>query len=169
MSAWTPAEDRLLKNEWIAGKRALDVMASINREFGTNRSRNSVLGRVHRLGLSGRAKTPTRPVRVKPPRKPRQTNRQRPKAAQSLPPAPKPQKPAPEPIAADMLLVEITELTRNQCRWPVDERTDGTHLFCGLRQAEGASYCAGHLAKSISPLSESTLKRAPVSMKKAMS
>ena len=61
----------------------------------------------------------------------------------------------------------ILDLKDRQCRWPVTKGDD--HRFCGRTQTAGSSYCREHLKRSISPLSAATLKRAPVSMKKAMS
>jgi hypothetical protein len=69
-----------------------------------------------------------------------------------------------------MRRVEISELARNECRWPVNDPSEGeVHLFCGRKQADGSSYCAAHLERSISRQSESTRKVQPVSRKVAYS
>ena len=68
MSDWSVADVESLKAGWIAGTPA----SKIGKALG--RSRNAVIGKVHRLGLSGRA-APSQPSRTtfKAPRAPRPT------------------------------------------------------------------------------------------------
>ncbi|MAN46330.1 MAG: hypothetical protein CMF04_09045 [Hyphomonas sp.] len=176
--SWTQPEVDLIKAEWAKGESASDVTRTLNRKFGTRRSRNATLGKLKRLGLLGRS-APARPVlpkhdrrRDSDPKEPKpcsqKTNKDLVRRLESkVKPKPSPaKKPEPEmwePEGAFHLL----DLNKHQCRWPVTEGDD--HRFCGRTQTSGSSYCREHLKRSISPMSAATLQRAPVSMKKAMS
>lgn len=87
---WTLAEEETLKAMWEIGKSAAEIAVKI-----PGRSRNAVIGRVHRLGLAGRADptAPSRPASVKPAPKPKPA----PRITSALVPGshpPKPSKPA---------------------------------------------------------------------------
>ena len=60
MTVLTWSDDRVeqLKKLWEAGLSASQIAAELG-----NVTRNAVIGKVHRLGLSGRAKSPPRPPR----------------------------------------------------------------------------------------------------------
>lgn len=163
MSAWTQAEDAVLRTEWKQGHTASLIARMISARFGTRRSRNSVIGRKRRLGLPDRV-TPVRAVQIR-----KRVRRKPPvKLVEPVPkPVPPPVPPRPE---APMRRVEITQLARNECRWPVNDAQGGEeHLFCGRKQADGSSYCTGHLERSISKQSESARKVAPVGRRVAYS
>ena len=55
---WTEERVELLKKLWLEGFSASQIAA----ELGDGVTRNAVIGKVHRLGLSGRA-TPSQPAR----------------------------------------------------------------------------------------------------------
>ena len=61
MTVLTWSDDRVeqLKKLWEAGLSASQIAAELG-----NVTRNAVIGKVHRLGLSGRAKSPPRPLRA---------------------------------------------------------------------------------------------------------
>ncbi len=65
--AWTDEIVEQLKQHWIDGKSASQIAGLL----GNGVTRNAVIGKVHRLGLAGRAKTPStgasRPRRMAPP------------------------------------------------------------------------------------------------------
>src|ERR1700723_369997 len=65
--AWTDEIVEQLKQHWIDGKSASQIAGLL----GNGVTRNAVIGKVHRLGLAGRAKTPStsvpRPRRLAPP------------------------------------------------------------------------------------------------------
>lgn len=58
---WTDSETETLKRLWIEGLSASEVATKL----GTGRSRNSIIGRVHRLDLPRRGR-PVRAVVVRP-------------------------------------------------------------------------------------------------------
>ena len=70
-ATWTDERVELLKKLWTDGLSASQIAAELG-----NVTRNAVIGKVHRLGLSGRAKDakpaarPQRPVPARPPARP---------------------------------------------------------------------------------------------------
>ena len=70
MTVLTWSDDRVeqLKKLWEAGLSASQIAAELG-----NVTRNAVIGKVHRLGLSGRARAPPQPRRVRVKRVPRST------------------------------------------------------------------------------------------------
>ncbi|HEX9322035.1 MAG TPA: GcrA family cell cycle regulator, partial [Xanthobacteraceae bacterium] len=64
---WTDERVELLKKLWADGLSASRIAAELG-----GVTRNAVIGKVHRLGLSGRAKTPS--SSVSRPRKPRSSS-----------------------------------------------------------------------------------------------
>ncbi len=67
LATWTDERVEQLKKLWEAGLSASQIAGELG-----NITRNAVIGKVHRLGLSGRAKSPLRPhparARPAPPR-----------------------------------------------------------------------------------------------------
>jgi len=98
--SWTDERVEILKQMWAEGKSA----SVIAKELG-GVTRNAVIGKVHRLGLSNRtaapaadAKTTPEPEAVKPP-PPREPEAKKPEPAPQAAAAPKPvEKPANLPI-----------------------------------------------------------------------
>ena len=134
--SWTDERIETAKRLWMEGHSATDIA---QRMGGV--SRNAVIGKLHRMGLSreGRA-APAKPARIKAPKPARA-----PKAVKS--------KVSTRPkriLRADDLEREghpIMSLTRHQCRWPVNAPPrGGEHLFCGDETVPGKSYCEGHAA-----------------------
>ena len=78
--AWTEERVELLKKLWTEGLSASQIATRL----AGGVTRNAVIGKVHRLGLSGRAKSST------PSTKPRRTRAASP-AAQAAPKKPQPQ------------------------------------------------------------------------------
>ncbi len=57
--SWTDERVERLKKLWNEGLSASQIAADLG-----GVTRNAVIGKVHRLGLSGRAKSPTRPLKL---------------------------------------------------------------------------------------------------------
>ena len=68
--SWTDERVELLRKLWLEGLSASQIAS----ELSNGITRNAVIGKVHRLGLSGRAKAPSqatpRPRAAKPIRTP---------------------------------------------------------------------------------------------------
>ncbi len=146
---WTDERVELLKKLWQDGLSA----SQIAKQLG-GVTRNAVIGKVHRLGLSGRA-TPSKPARTtfKAPRP------ARPVAAPSAPrriaeplSALSPQQP-PTPVRyVDEAPGTATVLTlgAHMCKWPIGDPSLDTFTFCGRRSGEGP-YCHEHSQVAYQP------------------
>ena len=134
-AGWTPQQEAELKRLWTDGQTA-GYIANV---LGV--TRNAVMGKVHRQGLSSGAKPTSRKQRPYKPRvaSERQPKRKRPTVAKVRLPAV--QK---EPPKAERLdLMALTELT---CKWPIGDPQDEDFCFCGVRiEPTGAQpYCSYH-------------------------
>jgi GcrA cell cycle regulator len=134
---WTDERVELLKKLWDSGKTAADIA----QQLGENITRNAVIGKAHRLGLSGRSS----PIQRKS------------KKTQANTPSPKP-KMGTEAHKEQVRLHEtankpkanggvgLIELKDRMCHWPIgDPKKPGFH-FCGDRNVPGVPYCAEHAA-----------------------
>lgn len=145
--SWTPVLIERLKEERARGLSSAQIAKLLNREFRTTFSRNAVIGKAARLGLTQPAlTTPSKPARVEKPITP-----PKPRALKPVP-APKPAPPPrPEPVApADLTVIPATakhwiERAPCQCAWPVAGQGYET-LSCCAPTREGSAYCAPHYA-----------------------
>lgn len=114
-TTWTDERVEQLKTLWGAGKTA----AEIAKELGEGLTRNAVIGKAHRLGLSGRVT----PIQKK---------------------VDKPLPPENVEIKAKNGGISLLELTEKTCRYPYgDPQKPGFH-FCGGDALAGLPYCAQH-------------------------
>lgn len=163
--AWTEERVEVLKKLWAEGHSA----SQIAKELG-GVTRNAVIGKVHRLGLSGRA-TPSRPVK-RPPRLARPKPKLRPDGTVA---ASKVAQPAaevglkasekeslvalpPKPLA-DGEAASILTLRDSMCKWPIGDPADPRFAFCG-RKASGGPYCAEHAKLAFQPPKKRERKKA---------
>lgn len=150
---WTQERVEKLADLWKAGLSC----SLIAKELGDGATRNSVIGKVHRLKLAGRvtaeqlARGPAPHSGRGPDRKVRVTKALRIALGKPLKLAPlkkakeKPRGEAWEPIPG-FAPVSLLDLEPGQCRWPVG--SDGTHTFCGATVGHGP-YCPHHHEWSI--------------------
>ena len=159
--AWTEDRVELLKKLWTEGHSA----SQIAKQLG-GVTRNAVIGKVHRLGLSGRA-TPSRPVK-RPPRlarpKPRVQSDGSVKApaatTETLKPAEKEAFAALPPMPlADGEAATIVTLRDSMCKWPIGDPADPKFAFCG-RKATCGPYCAEHAKIAFQPAKKRQRKKA---------
>jgi len=150
---WTDERVEMLKKLWQDGLSA----SQIAKQLG-GVTRNAVIGKVHRLGLSGRA-TPSKPARpaFKAPRP------ARPAAAPSAPrriaepvvtTAVATATPAPAPVRyVDETPGSATVLTlgAHMCKWPIGDPSSDNFTFCGRRSGEGP-YCLEHAQVAYQPV-----------------
>jgi GcrA cell cycle regulator len=153
--AWTDEVVEQLKQHWIDGKSASQIAGLL----GNGVTRNAVIGKVHRLGLAGRAKTPStsipRPRRLAPPPAHRvagpRLNAPAPRmmrGATAFALAPETltelEQPEFESVVLPMSLrVTIVELKESMCRWPLGDPSTSEFRYCGSPTATGP-YCAYH-------------------------
>lgn len=164
--SWTDERVELLRKLWADGLSA----SRIAHELGSV-TRNAVIGKVHRLGLSGRAKTTTpQPQKAKKPTPARGPSPVQPRTSQptsigatalkaDIVPLTRPQAETQPRVysLSDAPLVEngtILQLTEQTCKWPVgDPGTDGFH-FCCRRSETGIPYCGYHARMAYQPVSD---------------
>ena len=143
---WTDERVETLKKLWLDGLSA----SQIAKQLG-GVTRNAVIGKVHRLGLSGRA-APSHPSRpsFKAPRAPRPISISRPRSLEPRPhhvPAPKPPPYVELPGTATVLT-----LGAHMCKGPIGDPASDDFTFCGRRAAdEGSPYCVDHARLAYAP------------------
>ncbi len=176
--SWTDERVELLKKMWGEGQSA----SQIAKELG-GVTRNAVIGKVHRLGLSNRTSgTPaaTKPAKEKP---------AKPEVAEAKPAAPAEDptpEPAPAPIVARKPIIPagqplppqpsaneispealetvrevektakkltLMELTERTCKWPIGDPATEDFWFCGLPVQPGKPYCEAHVGVAFQPMS----------------
>lgn len=127
--AWTDKRVSLLKRLWKKGLSA----SHIADELGEGATRNAIIGKAHRLGLSSRPS----PVKGKP----------APKKAKKAPAVAKKAKPTPKPeVPAEPEKITILNLTDRTCKWPLGHPGEDDFHFCGETSVAGEPYCAHHCA-----------------------
>ncbi|WP_321503667.1 GcrA family cell cycle regulator [Breoghania sp.] len=171
---WT--EDRIdrLKNLWAEGLSASRIAAELG-----GVSRNAVIGKVHRLGLSGR-KTPVKKAAI-PKRQIRKRNdvedvtktvavRPAKNNRNAVPAVAADIEPDLEPEAENLSVtaevipmaryLTLLELGPNTCRWPIgDPRLPGFR-FCGAPTVAGEVYCRTCAAKAYQPITDRSRNKA---------
>lgn len=143
-NGWTEEELATLRRLKGEGMRA----EAISKVLG--RTRNAVIGKLHRFGLTDPAKR----SRKKPPAEPKpkmphtRTVPRRQVSGEKKPPTPVKQEPIPEkqePIPDDTAtLVRLEDLERFHCRWIEGPVAGENTLFCGAHKIPGSSYCRHH-------------------------
>ena len=119
-----------------------------------------MIGKVHRLGLSGRAKSPSSSApRARKPRShilrvPRPSMRGNTALALAYEMEPEPEIEAYDnviPIGQRRTLLELNEDT---CRWPIGDPASPEFYFCGGKPIPSLPYCATTRAIAYQPASE---------------
>ena len=120
---WTDEKVNSLKKLWAKGTST----AEIARRLGL--SKNSIIGKVHRLNLDMRPS----------PLKKKSVVSQKKTASHSK-----------------KGKIGILDLKLNTCRWPIGDPTDADFHFCGENTVVGKPYCAKHCALAYTTIKESS-------------
>ena len=154
---WTEERVEMLKKLWADGLSASQIAAELG-----GITRNAVIGKVHRLGLSGRAKSPSSSApRPRKPRAPgmlrvsRSSIRGNTALAYDYVVEPEPEL-IEIPIEQRKNLLQLTEAT---CHWPVGDPGSPDFFFCGGDANEGSPYCNYHSRVAYQPASERRRER----------
>jgi GcrA cell cycle regulator len=168
---WNDERVELLKKLWNEGLSASQIAGRLG-----GVTRNAVIGKVHRLGLSGRV-TPTRTLGTRRPRtrdasqqlqqqQQRRVVRPRPMiaagasgaAAQRAPWQWEPSiQPEGMPEAAEEIFIpledrkSVLQLKEGDCRWPIGDPQHADFHFCGHGKHESLPYCEFHARKAYQP------------------
>ncbi len=147
--AWTEERVDTLKKLWTEGLSASQIAKKLG-----GVTRNAVIGKVHRLGLSGRA-TPSRP-----PRRAVAGNRPRPAVRPTkAPSAPITRRTGVAPIRPPVApalqpngeFASVLTLSDHICRWPIGDPGDPNFQFCGRKAKAGSPYCEAHAQAAYQP------------------
>lgn len=166
--SWTDDRVELLKKLWLDGRSA----SQISNELGGGVTRNAVIGKVHRMGLSGRAKAADVPIVIARPkdRQPARPATSRPTGpavrgnlalaftpAPAVRPAPRQNENVVVPISERVTLMELREA---MCRWPLGDPTQADFRFCGIRSPGSQTpYCAHHASIAYQPAQDRRRER----------
>lgn len=171
---WTDERVELLKKLWMEGLSASQIAG----ELGDGVTRNAVIGKVHRLKLSARAKPTNTAPRSRP--APRPAPRRVASPVSSGIPSHLSQKPRPAqtmsrpqvmgatalamtpelqtevyvaPQTAELFIPEdkrlsLLQLNEQTCKWPIGDPLTKDFYFCGGHAQESGPYCEFHSRKA---------------------
>jgi len=172
--SWTDERVETLIKLWTDGLSASQIASQLG-----GVTRNAVIGKVHRLKLSGRAKVAAGSKRAKKTaemqeQKRRAVARNATQAApqrtvthavgntalkaeisteivQRIAPTPSRDEPVVVPMSRELTLTELNEDT---CKWPIGDPMSPDFNFCGNGVKDGCPYCAYHAKLAFQPASE---------------
>ena len=158
--SWTDERVALLSKLWADGLSASQIAAELG-----GITRNAVIGKVHRLGLSGRAKSPSssspRPRKTRTGghmlRVSRPAMRGNTALAYDYQDEPEPEL-IEIPLEQRKTLLQLNEKT---CRWPVGDPGSTDFFFCGGDAANEQPYCAFHCRVAYQPANDRRREKRP--------
>jgi GcrA cell cycle regulator len=154
---WTDERVELLRKLWSEGLSASQIAAQLG-----SVTRNAVIGKVHRLGLSGRAKSPSssvpRPRKTRPAQHMMRISRPVSRGNTALAHAFEMEVEA-DPVPFDNVVPmsqrkTLLELTEETCHWPVGDPGSTDFFFCGGKSLASLPYCAHHSRIAYQPATD---------------
>ncbi|MGB3720297.1 MAG: GcrA cell cycle regulator [Proteobacteria bacterium] len=155
---WTDERVEQLKRLWAEGLSASQIASRLG-----GVTRNAVIGKIHRLGLSGRAttsRTKSHRSRPRPNTVPtaKRTAKTRfagvgnpalralyqPEVESFVPPAEEIEIPVHERKT-------LQQLTESSCRWPIGDPQSEDFHFCNRTKVPGLPYCEVHARRAYQP------------------
>ncbi|WP_371933109.1 GcrA family cell cycle regulator [Bradyrhizobium sp. CCGUVB23] len=144
-AGWTDERIERLKSLWAGGLSASQIAAELG-----GVTRNAVIGKVHRLGLSRRVTTATKPRAPRSPRLQRSSRfgpmasvRHRGNLALASPEIDYVDEQV--EVTAEIVplarYLTLAELEPSSCRWPIGDPASPEFRFCGAPALPGESYC----------------------------
>jgi GcrA cell cycle regulator len=165
VQTWTDVRVELLKKLWADGLSASQIAGELG-----GITRNAVIGKVHRLGLSGRAKAPSSSMpRQRKPRAPSMYRAPRPmmrgNTALAMPAYD--YEPEPEPELLENIIpigqrCSLLELDNEKCHWPIGDPGQPDFFFCGGKTGAGIPYCGYHARIAYQPATDRRRDRRPM-------
>jgi GcrA cell cycle regulator len=160
--SWTDERVELLKKLWSDGLSASQIAAELG-----GITRNAVIGKVHRLGLSGRAKSASsaapRPRKARSPMM--RIGRASIRGNTALAHAYEIEAEATPELIENIIPIgqrrTILELTEQTCHWPIGDPGSSDFFFCGGNTIAGLPYCAYHSRVAYQPASDRRRDRRP--------
>jgi GcrA cell cycle regulator len=162
--SWTDERVELLKKLWSDGLSASQIAAELG-----GITRNAVIGKVHRLGLSGRAKTASssapRQRKARPSTHMLRIGRAAIRGNTALAHAYEIEPEVTPELVENIVPIgqrrTILELTEQTCRWPIGDPGSTEFFFCGGHTIAGLPYCAYHSRVAYQPVSDRRRDRRP--------
>ncbi len=138
-AGWSDDRVTTLTLLWRDGQSASQIAKALG-----GITRNAVIGKIHRLGLSGRP-APSRPAGVRA---------ARPAGLSAAAKFHRPKTPpvllaVPVPHEGPGAIASLTGLGAHTCRWPIGDPKAADFSFCG-RLAKGP-YCPAHKTQAVRP------------------
>jgi GcrA cell cycle regulator len=161
--SWTDERIETLKKLWTDGLSASQIAAELGQV-----TRNAVIGKVHRLGLAGRAKASSSSV-ARPARKAATSHRiggggammrpaMRGNTALKVMASPHEEAYAVvvEEIDEEVVIpmsqrVTIMELREGMCKWPMGDPSTTDFRYCGAQGCASGPYCSFHSRAAYQP------------------
>jgi GcrA cell cycle regulator len=166
--SWTEERVELLRKLWIENCSASRIAAELG-----GVSRSAVIGKIHRLGLSGRDQPISSPKRQCKPRPTRSERRPwRPasignaalKAEPEMLGMPEAQPlPCVVPISKRLTVEKLTERT---CKWPIGDPREEDFHFCGHASLKDPPYCVYHARLAYRSAKNDTFAARPYAARK---
>lgn len=147
---WTDEAVEELKKMWDKGMTTGQIAKVLNV------TKNSIIGKVHRLCLTARPS----PIKKSSNSEKKETKTAKqekaPKTKTATPKAEKEKAVAPSkkeeiikkeaPAAVEELNIPLVKLDNHTCRWPLGDPRDEDFCFCGKKIKTGQTYCEEHSA-----------------------
>lgn len=134
---WSDDRVEQLKTLWTEGLSASQIARALG-----GVTRNAVIGKVHRLGLAGRA-SPARSERA------RTISPKSSGARTHVPAAPIVEE---DPLQLeDGNFATVLTIGDRMCRWPIGDPAGSEFHFCGRSPKAGSPYCEAHARKAYQP------------------
>jgi GcrA cell cycle regulator len=152
LTDWTIKSEGRLRE--LNGQRELSnltIAATLNAEFGTKFTRNAVIGKRKRMGLSNPDRS-NRPIRNAP--KVRKQSSQSRRWIPKIEPPTMPEEVVSPNVVTTEFNCSVLELENESCRWPVGMPNDLDFRFCGHPSAdltERRPYCKVHARLAYRP------------------
>lgn len=154
--AWTDEMVEDLKKMWKEGLTTGEIGKRLNV------SKNSIVGKVHRLGLSGRPSPIKKkedenetsapqsikkdPALTAAPKAVKEKEASKPAPAKEASASTSPATPLKDSRRSGGSCVSVTDLDNHTCRWPLGDPKDENFHFCGKKVRVGQTYCEEHSA-----------------------
>lgn len=155
--SWTDERIALLKKMWKEGKSAADIAKTL----GKGVTRNAVIGKAHRMNISGRPAPAKKPAPAAAAPKKEAAKKETKVAAVA---APKKASPSAAPNTKNNALarevaeprkfekeeipigggVALIDLSERMCKWPIGDPREDDFTFCGRGIRPGTPYCPDH-------------------------
>ncbi|MCM1323454.1 MAG: GcrA family cell cycle regulator [Acetobacter sp.] len=139
---WTEEAVEELKRMWDRGMTTGQIAKALNV------TKNSIIGKVHRLCLTARpspikkSDTETedkKAVKIKEKRKQTKETSSKTTTAKDV-------KSVEKPEIVEKTNIPLVKLDNHTCRWPMGDPRDDDFCFCGKRIKTGQTYCEEHAA-----------------------